>query len=37
MHIAGPYWQTDPDDLRRASRLLAMRSRWSDLLGRKTR
>jgi hypothetical protein len=32
MHVAGPYWQNDPEDLRRAARLLAMRSRWTGQL-----
>lgn len=29
MNIAGPYWQSDPKDLRQAARLMAMRSRWA--------
>jgi hypothetical protein len=35
MNIAGPYWQNDPQDLRQAAKLLAMRSRWAARLGRK--
>jgi hypothetical protein len=35
MSIAGPYWQTDARELRQASRLLAMRARWSQALGPK--
>jgi hypothetical protein len=32
MNVAGPYWQEDPRALRQASRLIAMRSRWSQRL-----
>jgi len=33
MNLAGPYWQTDPEALRQAARLLAMRARWAPRLG----
>lgn len=37
MDVAGPYWQTDPEELRQAARLLAMRQRWSRSLAARQR
>jgi hypothetical protein len=37
MNVAGPYWQTDPDALRQAARLVALRARWATRLAERPR